>query len=265
MTEALQTPAKAIARSNAMLLRSVQKGTASGAIESAQVPSTTTANACSLPPKFVMESRTASIVRGGCSYPDRQDFFAQQKRGPSAPRIFQLAPEYSSEIYRRVAAAESMTGNFFLFKYHTFNTAEANRATMIEFVEQIHEIRNYREETYFLAVDYSNRYLHALGQREEKISSLVLIGIVALVLAAKMNEVEQPNLQNLIEFVNKEFGKSLLTKDAIIKTERDMLVTLQWDLNAPTPLFFIERFMRILNMVPYTVAGYFAEVPVGKA
>ena len=57
---------------------------------------------------------------------------------------------------------------------------------MVIMMESLHKMHNYKLETLFLAVSIADRYLLYLANRATEAPCLVLLGITAMMLAAKL-------------------------------------------------------------------------------
>lgn len=72
-----------------------------------------------------------------------------------------------------------------------------SRETMVLLIEELHRLKNYRDETLFIAVSIADRFLHALALQSRRAPLMISLGITALLLAAKMNESKQPCYSNM--------------------------------------------------------------------
>ena len=69
-------------------------------------------------------------------------------------------------------------------------------------IEELHRLKNYREETLFIAVSIADRYLNALALKAKRAPLMISLGITSLLLAAKLNESKQPcysNMENTVD------------------------------------------------------------------
>ena len=60
---------------------------------------------------------------------------------------------------------------------------------MVQLIEKIQKIKEYKEETYFLAVSLADRYLVHIAVHGQEMPSLISLGVTAILMAAKL---EQP-------------------------------------------------------------------------
>ena len=75
---------------------------------------------------------------------------------------------------------------------------------MVQLIEQIHHMKNYREETLFLAVNIADRYLALFAVFHTSTPSLIEVGVICLMLAVKMNEHLSPSFYNVINIINSQ-------------------------------------------------------------
>lgn len=109
-------------------------------------------------------------------------------------------------------------------------------------------------ETLHLAVSYLDRYLSVTPVLRSK---LQLVGITAMVLASKYEEIYPPSLDEFCYITDNTF-----TKEEILQCERDMLRVLNFELTVPTARVFLKRYLRAAQADSKTeyLASYFVEL-----
>ena len=55
-------------------------------------------------------------------------------------------------------------------------------------IEEIHKIKGYREETLYIAVAIADKLLNCQALQEKEAPSLIQLGIVCVLIAAKLNQ-----------------------------------------------------------------------------
>ena len=80
--------------------------------------------------------------------------------------------------------------------------SEVARVTMVLLIKQINEYMGYREETFYQAVGMADRYLGMLSVYHFEAPSLVSLGFVCIILAAKVNEYHCPSYSTIIAIIN---------------------------------------------------------------
>lgn len=110
------------------------------------------------------------------------------------------------------------------------------------------------DETYFLAIHLIDRFLTG---RSIQIDKLQLVGITALVIAAKYEEIVCPELNSFVMLSDKSF-----TECEIKRAEKYMLHSLEYKLDYVSPLIFIRRASKANNYEGKSrkMAKYFLEL-----
>lgn len=121
---------------------------------------------------------------------------------------------------------------------------------MVQLIEQIHQMKGYREETLFLAVNIADRYLAMLSVLHNLTPSLIELAVISILLAAKINEHESPSYYNMIKIINGQQKKKLIFRSNLLAIEAKVLRSLTFEMHSITILFFIERFQRIFHLTP---------------
>ena len=73
---------------------------------------------------------------------------------------------------------------------------------MVLLIEELHSIKQYRELTFYFAVNIANRYLAKLVAKGASPPDIVCLGVTCLLIAAKMNEPLGPNFGNMVLLIN---------------------------------------------------------------
>ncbi|XP_035381601.1 cyclin N-terminal domain-containing protein 2 [Electrophorus electricus] len=108
---------------------------------------------------------------------------------------------------------------------------DTTRAILVDWLIQVHEVFSFSEETLYLAVHLLNR---ALQQIKVSISSLQLLGVVCLFLAAKKEECLLPEVSELCYLMANTY-----TKKQLLRMERRVLSGLQFELSHCPPIHFL--------------------------
>lgn len=105
-------------------------------------------------------------------------------------------------IYQTAKSSEYAIGNYFAEEECQLDVTEEARYTMVQLIEQIHQMKGYRYETLFLAVNIADRYLAMLAVLHKETPSLIELGVISIMLAAKTNEHLAPSYYNIIKIIN---------------------------------------------------------------
>jgi len=111
------------------------------------------------------------------------------------------------------------------------------RGILLDWLVDVHRKYKCQPETLFLAVHLIDRYLelHLVARR-----NLQLVGITALLIAAKFEEVYPPQMKDLVYVTDKAY-----TQDDILQMEVSMLKALQFKICHPTAMHFLERYQSV--------------------
>lgn len=91
-------------------------------------------------------------------------------------------------------------------------------------------------ESLYITVQIIDRYLQV---RQVRRSRLQLVGVAALLVAAKYEEIYPPELRELVYITDKAYNKQ-----EILEMESDILLTLDFQLTVPTVHTFLCRYLK---------------------
>ncbi|XP_009591706.1 G2/mitotic-specific cyclin-2-like isoform X1 [Nicotiana tomentosiformis] len=117
-----------------------------------------------------------------------------------------------------------------------FDINERMRSILIDWLIEVHHKFDLREETLFLTVNLIDRFLEKQSVVRKK---LQLVGLVAMLLACKYEEVSLPVVDDLVVISDKAY-----TRKEVLEMEKLMLNTLQFNMSLPTPYVFMRRFLK---------------------
>jgi len=112
-----------------------------------------------------------------------------------------------------------------------------DRAAVIDLVMEIHRKYGLVSETLFVAVSVIDRYLGLRSEGLRRSKDIEAIGIAALLIASKYEDIYPPALDEMIKMMNRPS-----TRKEILDLEFKMLKTLVFQITAPTAFRFLERF-----------------------
>ncbi|MQL87832.1 hypothetical protein Taro_020388, partial [Colocasia esculenta] len=101
---------------------------------------------------------------------------------------------------------------------------------------QVHYKFDLMDETLFLTVNIIDRFLARQTVIRKK---LQLVGVTAMLLACKYEEVSVPIVEDLIIICDRAY-----TRAEILEMEKLMVNTLQFNMSVPTPYVFMRRFLK---------------------
>jgi G2/mitotic-specific cyclin 1/2 len=131
-----------------------------------------------------------------------------------------------------------------------------HRATLNDWLIDIHYKLNLLPETLYLAINLIDRFL---SLRIVSLAKLQLVGITGMFIAAKYEEVLPPSVQNYIIMTDNGYKK-----EEILHAERYMLSVLKFNVQYPNPMNFLRRCSKADNydIQTRTLAKYFIEISV---
>lgn len=172
----------------------------------------------------------------------------------SRDAIFQVT-DFIKDIYeylRYLETVQSVQPNF--LKNQKIYTSRI-RGRLVNWCIQIHEQLKLLPETLYLSIAIMDRYFQAIGNIQQ--NQVQLVGVVALFVASKYEEIYPPDISDLIHLCTGSYHR----RD-IIKMEISILKTLQFDLGRPLPLSFLRRFSKVAHcdIKMHTMAKYLMEL-----
>lgn len=127
------------------------------------------------------------------------------------------------------------------------------RALLVNWMMEVCLKFKLASETLYLSVALVDRYL---ARRATRRDTLQLLGITAMFVAAKFEEIYPPLLDDFVYI-----SADTYTADEIIVCERDLLAAVQWNLTPPFSLFFLRRFSKACgcDALLHTMGKYLLE------
>lgn len=165
-----------------------------------------------------------------------------------------MVAEYVVEIFDYLKDLETSTMPNPHYMDHQENLEWHLRGVLIDWLIEVHTRFGLLPETMFLAVNIIDRFLSA---RVVELDRLQLVGITAMFIASKYEEVMSPHVANFRHVADDGF-----TVEEILKAERFMLAALNYDLSYPNPMNFLRRISKADNydMNTRTLAKYMLEI-----
>ena len=165
-----------------------------------------------------------------------------------------MVAEYVEEIfaYMRQVEMQCMPNGSYMDLQRDLNWHL--RGVLADWLIETHAKFRLLPETLFLALNIVDRFL---SMRTISLSKLQLVGVTALFIAAKYEEVLCPSIQNFMYVADGGY-----TDEEILRAERYMLKVLNFDLSYASPMNFLRRISKADNydIQTRTVAKYFMEI-----
>jgi hypothetical protein len=169
--------------------------------------------------------------------------FVARPQSPRADEKNRLNPlfavEYVKEIMENLKREECQyrPSPFYMSTLQT-DINEKMRTILVDWLVDVHLKFRLLPETLFLAVDLIDRFLDKKVVNRQK---LQLVGVVAMLLAAKYEEIFPPEVKDFIYIAANTYSR-----DDILRMERLMLQTLDFKLTTPTIFVFLERGLQVM-------------------
>nr|XP_023851239.1 G2/mitotic-specific cyclin-B2 isoform X2 [Salvelinus alpinus] len=165
----------------------------------------------------------------------------------------QLCSEYIKDIYGYLQLLETQQS----VRPKYMNGYEINgrmRALLIDWLIQVHSRFQLLQETLYLTVAILDRFLQVQTIGRKK---LQLVGVTAMLLASKYEEMYSPEIGDFVYITDNAF-----TKAHIREMEQLILQSLNFELGRPLPLHFLRRASKAGNadVEKHTLAKYLMEL-----
>ena len=158
----------------------------------------------------------------------------------------QFAPEFSQSSYCEMLRQEFAIGDYICFNQVNKGVSEVARKHMITLMEDLNRIKDYKEETLYLAASIADRYLVNLAVKRIAAPCLIRLAIVSILMAAKLEQPIQPSFNRMVKLVSDQWDVKLTRQD-LLDLEENIIRTLDFDLRSVSPLHFLHRFQRVLQ------------------
>ena len=179
---------------------------------------------------------------------DYQDLDAEDVDDPL------MVAEYVGEIFEYYKSLETVTMPNPEYMDHQDDLEWKMRGILIDWLIEVHTRFRLLPETLFLAVNIIDRFL---SQKVVPLDKLQLVGVTAMFIASKYEEVLSPHIGNFVHVADDGF-----TVDEVLSAERYTLSTLKYDLSYPNPMNFLRRISKAdsYDIQTRTVGKYLLEI-----
>ena len=148
--------------------------------------------------------------------------------------------EYFNDIYNNLLQEEK---NFFTNpNYMSFqiDINEKMRAILLDWLIEVHLKFKLTPETMYITVNLIDRYLE---KKQVKRTKLQLIGVTAMLIACKYEEIYPPEIKDFVYITDNAYNKK-----EVLDMEIEMLKTLNYNITFPTQYKFLEFYKKKLNL-----------------
>jgi len=175
-----------------------------------------------------------------------------QGDGENPQLVHEYAADIFGQLFRDEAAQRQQTTWAYMEKQTDINGRM--RAILIDWLIEVHMKYRLVPETLFLTVNLIDRYLSRTHVMRKK---LQLVGVAAMFIAAKFEEIHPPEVQDFVHITDNAYKK-----DDVLTMELEMLTTLSFKIVVPTAAHFLDRLQRVnrCDEVHREVAEYLLEL-----
>ncbi|KAI0594016.1 cyclin-like protein [Biscogniauxia sp. FL1348] len=165
-----------------------------------------------------------------------------------------MAAEYATDIFEYMRDLEVKSQPNPQYMLHQDDLEWKTRGILIDWLIEVHTRFHLLPETLFLAINIIDRFL---SEKVVQLDRLQLVGITAMFIASKYEEVLSPHVANFEHIADNGF-----TTAEILSAERFILTTLNYDLSYPNPMNFLRRISKADNydIQSRTIGKYLMEI-----
>lgn len=124
--------------------------------------------------------------------------------------------------------------------------SEHYRSAGIQKIFYLHQKKDYKEETLFVAAAIFDRYINIIGVTKFPKEKTVHLATIATLMSAKLEQPISPSFTRMINLLSTD-EKKIVTKESLIELESDIIIKLGFDFNFQGPMQTLERYLRLLN------------------
>ncbi|PGH27406.1 hypothetical protein AJ80_00884 [Polytolypa hystricis UAMH7299] len=165
-----------------------------------------------------------------------------------------MTAEYVVEIFDYLKELEPATMPNPDYMEHQDELEWKMRGILVDWLIEVHTRFRLLPETLFLAVNIIDRFLSA---EVVALDRLQLVGVTAMFIASKYEEVLSPHVANFSHVADETFSDK-----EILDAERHVLATLNYDISYPNPMNFLRRISKADNydIQTRTLGKYLMEI-----
>ncbi|EGE08591.1 G2/mitotic-specific cyclin-B [Trichophyton equinum CBS 127.97] len=165
-----------------------------------------------------------------------------------------MATEYVVDIFKYLKELEPITMPNPDYMDHQDELEWKMRGILVDWLIEVHTRFRLLPETLFLTVNIIDRFLSV---EVVTLNRLQLVGVTAMFIASKYEEVLSPHVANFSHVADDTFSDK-----EILDAERHILAVLNYDLSYPNPMNFLRRISKPDNydVRTRTLAKYLMEI-----
>jgi len=149
----------------------------------------------------------------------------------------QKVSEYSRDIFAKMKSMECRSGLSPAYMEKQTDVNAKMRPILVDWLVEVHMKYKMRRETLFLTVSITDRYLSVRVVPRRK---LQLVGVSALFIAAKFEEIHPPEVKELAYITDNAY-----TTPSIMNMEVSILNALNFSVCDPTAIHFFDEYVDV--------------------
>jgi len=177
--------------------------------------------------------RSSSFVSSSSSYQHSGQVDDIDERDANDPLC---ATEYVQDMYRHFRSKEITSSVRPIFMENQPHINERMRSILVDWLVEVHLKFKLVPETLYLTVNIIDRYLERTEVSRPK---LQLVGVTALLIGSKYEEIYPPELRDLVYICDHAYRK-----EQILEMEEKVLKTLEYQITIPSAHAFLVRYLK---------------------
>jgi cyclin A len=150
-----------------------------------------------------------------------------------------ISPEYATDVYMYMRERERQFHPKAHYLSKQSDVSEIMRVVLVDWLSEVMEEYNLGGETLFLAVSFVDRFLSVMAVPRTK---LQLLGVAALYVASKYEEVYPPTAQKFVYITDHTY-----TLRQLLKMETLLLDNIGFNVSTPTINSFLDYYLKIVR------------------
>jgi len=151
----------------------------------------------------------------------------------------EMVTEYILDIFNYFRAAERTRAPT-PYMHNQLDINSRMRAILVDWLVEVHVKFNLSTSTLYLCVFILDSYC---SQNAVHRSKLQLVGVTALLVACKYEEVYPPEIKDCVFITDNAY-----TGEQVVEMEQTLLRLLEYNISAPTAFHFLVRFLRVAGI-----------------
>lgn len=155
-------------------------------------------------------------------------------------KLDDMWPGYTEEIFKFKKEKAREYAASYNYMHHQTDINQKMREILIDWIVEVHLKWHLMPETLYLAISITDRFLERKLVIRQK---LQLVGITAMLIAAKFEEIHPPEVKDCVYITDRAY-----TRAQILSMEVAILNALKFKINAPTTYTFMSRFIKASHL-----------------